>query len=127
MGAASRNVGQLITLLLDDTLEEETRLAIENEASSGTTEIEPNTVAVQSFSNAGNPKYAVLAKGIAAMIISDLSSVPGITVLEREKLQTLIDEIQLSESGLVAQDAAAKAGRIMKAEKVLFGSFGVTE
>jgi curli biogenesis system outer membrane secretion channel CsgG len=80
---------------------------------------------VQAFSNRGDASYAALAKGIAAMVISDLSKVPGLKLLERQKVQKLVDEIQLSESGLVSQDNQVKAGRLMRAEKIVVGSFGV--
>jgi Curli production assembly/transport component CsgG/FecR protein len=123
--ARERGVGQLVTLLLTNQLQGEVALALQQESRLGADKPEPNSIAVQAFSNRGDPAYAALAKGIAAMVISDLSKVPGLKVLERQKVQKLVDEIQLGESGLVSQDSAVKAGRLMRAEKVLVGSFGV--
>ena len=123
--ARERGVNQLVTLLLTNQLQDEVKQALKQENQLTREKPEPNTIAVQAFTNRGDPAYAALAKGIAAMVITDLSKVPGIKVLERQKVQKLMDEISLSESGLVSQDNLVKAGRLMRAEKVVVGSFGV--
>ena len=42
-------------------------------------------------------KFGVaVPKGIAAMIIADLDKVPGLKVLEREKVQVLLDEMNIA-------------------------------
>jgi tetratricopeptide (TPR) repeat protein len=123
--ARERGVGQLVTLLLTNQLQGEVALAIQQESVLTREKPEPNSIAVQAFTNRGDPTYAALAKGIAAMVITDLSKVPGLKVLERQKVQKLTDEVQLGESGLVSQESLVRAGRLMKAEKVVVGSFGV--
>lgn len=123
--ARERNVNQLVTLLLTNALQEEAKLALQQEGALSNQPPEPNSIAVQPFTNRSDPIYTALAKGIAAMIIADLSKVPGLKVLEREKVQKLIDEIRLSESGLIDQNTLVKAGKLMRAEKVVIGSFGV--
>ena len=76
----------------------------------------------------GDPKYQVLSKGITAMIITDLASIPGLKVLERSRIQKLIDEIKLSQSGLVDEEGiAVRAGKIMKAEKMVMGNYAIDE
>ncbi|AWB66616.1 hypothetical protein C2869_09315 [Saccharobesus litoralis] len=123
--AKDRGVNQIVTLLLTNQLQDEVSraLALENQLSQQP--VEPGSVAVQPFANNSDPRHNVLAKGIAAMIIADLSHVPGLKVLERQKVQQLTNEIKLSDSGLVAQDAAVKAGRIIRAENIVIGNFGV--
>lgn len=125
--ARERGVGQLITLLTANRLRQEVADAVKQEQAISSLPPEPNTIAIQPFSNRSNPIYAPLAKGIAAMIITDLSKVPGLKVLEREKVQKLLDEIRLGESGLVGDETAVKAGRLLRAEKVFVGTFGVEE
>lgn len=125
--ATQRGVNQLLTLLLTSQLQAEVKQALQQESQLTSEKPEPNTVAVQAFTNRGDPTYAALAKGIAAMVITDLSKVPGLKVLERQKVQKLMDEINLNESGLVSQDSLVKAGRLMRAEKLVVGSFGVQE
>lgn len=124
-GALERDVPKTITLLTTHQLQEEVSQAIAQEQKLSTMPPEPNTIAVQTFASRGDPVYRAMAKGIAAIVIADLSKVPGLKVLEREKVQKLLDEIRLSESGLTENATAVKAGRMMRAERVVVGSFGV--
>ena len=123
--ARERGVNELLTLLLTNQLQAEVTQALSNEKNLSSEKPEPNSVAVQAFTNRGDPGYSALAKGIAAMVITDLSKVPGLKVLERQKVQKLLDEIQLNASGLTSEDDRVRAGRLMKAEKVVVGTFGV--
>ena len=86
---------------------------------------EPGSIAVEAFVNRGNAQYRAMAKGLAAMIIADLSKVPGLKVLEREKVQLLLDEAKLGDSGLADTASAVRSGRLMRAEKVVVGNFEV--
>jgi hypothetical protein len=51
--------------------------------------------------------------GLCAIIINDLSKVPGISVLERLKISKIEDEIELSKSGLVDKNTVVKDGRML--------------
>jgi tetratricopeptide (TPR) repeat protein/plastocyanin len=123
--ARERNVGQLVTLLVTSQLQAEVQEAMKMENALAQEKPEPDTIAVEAFTNRGDPAYAPMAKGIAAMVITDLSKVPGLKVLERQKVQKLLDEISLGESGLVSQNSRMRAGRLVRAEKLVLGSFGV--
>lgn len=122
--AIERDVPKTITLLSTHQLQEEVTSAIAQEKSLSTAPPEPNSIAVQTFASRGDPIYRAMAKGIAAMIIADLAQVPGLKVLEREKVQKLMAEMRLGESGLAETSTAVRAGRMMRAEKVIVGSFG---
>ena len=125
--AIEREVPKTITLLSTQQLQEEVASAIVQEKALSTSPPEPNSIAVQTFSSRGDPIYQAMAKGIAAMIIADLSNIPGLKVLEREKVQKLMAEIALGESGLAESSTAVRTGRMMRAEKVIVGSFGVKQ
>jgi hypothetical protein len=124
-GAREREVSKLLTLLTTDELQREVATAIRQEKSIAALPPEPGSIAVQTFANRTSPANASLAKGIAAMIISDLGKVPGLKVLERQKVQKINDEIRLSASGLVEGDSMVRAGRLMRAERVVVGSMGI--
>jgi TolB-like protein len=98
---------------------------VEREREVVATPPEPGSIAVQAFVNQGDPNYRAMAKGLAAMIIADLSKVPGLKVLEREKVQLLVEEVKLGESGLADRNSAVRSGRLMRAEKVVIGNFEV--
>lgn len=124
-GARERGVGQLLTLLTTAELQQEVAAAVRQEKAIAASPPEPGSIAVQAFANRTSVANAALSKGIAAMIISDLAKVPGLKVLERQKVQKISDEIRLSASGLVDSETALRAGRLMRAERVVVGSMGV--
>lgn len=124
-GAASRDVPKTLTLLSSAQLQQEVASAVAREQEVVSSPAEPGSIAVRAFVNQGNDSYRAMAKGLAAMIIADLSKVPGLKVLEREKVQLLVDEAKLGDSGLADKTSAVRSGRLMRAEKVVVGNFEV--
>ncbi|MBF0610760.1 MAG: hypothetical protein G8345_08005 [Magnetococcales bacterium] len=123
--AANREIPQKLTLLLTEQMKTEIDKALAIEKKFATGKPEPGTVAVSPLVNKGDEKYKILAKGLTAMIITDLAKVPGLKVLEREKMQKIMDELSLMKSGLVDEETQVRAGRIMRAEKVIVGDYAV--
>jgi TolB-like protein len=81
------------------------------------------TVAVLSFdNNSGDAQYDPLGKGLAAMMISDLSNVESIQLVERDRLQDLIDEQDLQHSRYFDSSTAVEVGRFAGAEYVVTGA-----
>lgn len=81
-------------------------------------------VAVLYFdNNSGDKSLDVLSKGFADMLITDLSSTGSVTVVEREKLQALLDEAKLQRSKFFDPKTAVKIGKGLGARYVLSGSF----
>lgn len=126
-GATKQGIPERVTLLLNESMREEIQKALKQEAELSAAKPEPGTVAVLPFVNRGDEAQAVLSKGLTAMVVTDLSKVPGIRVLERAKLQKLADEIALSQSGLVDEKEAVRAGRLMRAEKLMIGDYKVQD
>jgi hypothetical protein len=124
-GAASRDIGKTLTLLSSSQLQKEVANAVQREQQVASAPPEPNSIAVNAFVNQGDESYRALSKGLAAMIIADLSKVPGLKVLEREKVQLLVNEMKLGDSGLADSASAVRSGRLMRAEKVIVGNFEV--
>ncbi len=84
---------------------------------------EKKTVAVLRFdNNSGDNQYDPLGKGIAAMMITDLGTVQSIQLVEREKTQDLVDEMQMQHSALFDQKTAAQMGKLVGAEYVVTGA-----
>ena len=124
-GAAAREVPKTLTLLSSTQLQQEVAQAVAREREVVASPPEPGSIAVQAFVNQGDANYRAMAKGLAAMIIADLSKVPGLKVLEREKVQLLVNEAKLGDSGLADKASAVRSGRLMRAEKVVVGNFEV--
>ncbi len=81
------------------------------------------TIAVLNFqSNTGNSSIdAMLSEGTAETIITDLSNIREIEVVERSRLVDINHEIAYSYSGMVDEATAQKAGRQVGAQYIVVG------
>ncbi|NPU83801.1 MAG: tetratricopeptide repeat protein [Syntrophaceae bacterium] len=85
--------------------------------------VNDNTLAVSPFGEKGNTeKTKYLRKALAAMIITDLSKAKGIQVVERIRMQKLLDEMKLGQSGIVDPATSPRIGRLLGAGKIVSGS-----
>lgn len=120
-------IRKYITLLLHKEAEIFARNAVDADAAMKGEPVDGNTVAVTTFKNLGSEKIGPIGKGMAAMIIADLSQLKGLKVVEREKLQALLKELKLGTSGLVDEKSAPKVGRLLRAKHVTSGSMADME
>jgi TolB-like protein len=81
-------------------------------------------VAVLYFdNNTGDPSFDVLQKGFADMMVTDLSAVRQLQVVEREKLQKLLEELELQKSQYFDPKTALRIGQGVGAQFAVTGSF----
>ncbi|GAB4229439.1 MAG: hypothetical protein OHK0028_03570 [Deltaproteobacteria bacterium] len=84
-----------------------------------------NTVAVLYFRNGtGDPALDPMRKGIPLLLVTDLAGVPGLAVVERTRLQALMEETGLGSSGLVEEGTAPRAGKLLGARWLVGGDIG---
>lgn len=84
------------------------------------------TLAVLYFTNGAlidNASYAPLSKGMAEMLITELSQNNAVRVVERDRLQSLIEEQNLQSSDRVDKETAVKLGKTLGARHMLMGTF----
>ena len=85
------------------------------------------TVAILAFTNGSFGKdakdYDGLAKGIPAMLITDMQSNPNIRVLERDQVQSLVDEQKLATGGQVDRETAVKIGKLLGVHHMIWGTY----
>ena len=84
------------------------------------------TLAVLYFTNSAlvaGTDFQPLSKGMAEMLITELSQNTGVRVVERDRLQALLEEQNLSTSGRVDQESAVRVGRVLGAQHLLMGAF----
>lgn len=87
----------------------------------------PNTIAVLPFNFSGpDSALAPLGRGLADLLVSDLSVITTLTLLERARVQALVDEITLGQSARVDQATAARSGRMLQAGRLVVGSITQT-
>lgn len=85
-------------------------------------------IAVLPFDNSGSygqdkENFDALQKGIAGMMISELAANPAARVVEREQIQSLLEEQNLGAGGRVDAQTAAKIGKLVGARYVITGTF----
>jgi tetratricopeptide (TPR) repeat protein len=115
-------IRKMLTLLLREEARESARQAVAAEATITSGQADDQTIAVTTFKNLGSNQLGPLGKGMAAMLISDLSQVPDLQVVDRIRLQALLEEMALGTSGLVDKQTAPQVGRLLKAKHVTTGS-----
>jgi TolB-like protein len=82
----------------------------------------PNTLAVLYFHNkTGWSKLDLLQKGLTLMLITDLSRLKEIQVVERIKIQALVEELGLGVSGVVEAKTAPRVGRLLGVQHLVGG------
>lgn len=98
--------------------------AVANEAQLSQNPGDPRTIAVPPFRFSGPDEeiYAPLERGFAELMITDLSRSAQLTVVERDRMQAIADEIRLGESDRVDAATAARAGRLIQAGRLVNGN-----
>jgi len=116
-------VARRIRLLQRKVMVAEAKRLVAQEAELADTEPQPGTVAVYPFLYRGNdPRLEPLGRALADLLTTDLSQTERLRVLERSRVQLLLDEMSLSQEGYVDPATAARSGRLLQAEHVVQGS-----
>jgi len=113
-----------IGVLMRNQIAKEVQDAVQKEKEISVDSIPENTIAVYYFANlTGNPELDTLQKGLTDMLITDLAQVSSLKVLERTRIQLLMDELKLSETGAIDQDTTPRVGRLLGAKRIISGGF----
>ena len=87
-----------------------------------------NTISILYFDNTTkNTEYQWLSKGLADMLISDLSVVQGIKIVERAALQKVLEEQALGLTGVTDDDSAVELGKLLQANQLIYGAYIVND
>jgi len=85
------------------------------------------TVAVLDFRDIGpSVELEPLRKALARMLVTDLSRMQGLKVVQRERMEKFVAETGIGERGLASSETAVLAGRALGADYVVQGTFGAT-
>jgi TolB-like protein len=126
--ALRRHLADRLVLLRRDELIAAARAAVAREAQLTASTPQPATVAVFPFLlQADDPQLAPLGRAMAELLTTDLAQTNRLTVLDRLRVQVLLDEIRLGQAGLADPATAARSGRLLGAERIVQGSVGGTE
>ena len=105
-------------------MEQEAKWALQNENNLQTSDIPNNSLAVLYFKNLSNSQELTpLQKGLTDMMITDLSQIQRLNVVERVKMQKLLEEMGLGYTGLIDEKTAPRFGKLIGANRLINGSF----
>ncbi|QQS36572.1 MAG: hypothetical protein IPM56_01060 [Ignavibacteriales bacterium] len=106
----------------------ETKSLFEQEANLSVLDVSDSTIAVFPLIYQGiDTTFVPLSRGFSEMVSIDLAKVKQFRVLERIRIQAVLDEIKFSQSTLVDQSTAPRAGKILKAGTIVSGDYDVTK
>jgi tetratricopeptide (TPR) repeat protein len=115
-------------LVRREAMKEEMQKLLENEKAAGAEKMSPNAVAVLPFTvQEADARIAPLGKGLAEMLITDLSQIKSLRLLERIRVQSLFDEMKLGQTGMVDESSAAKFGKLLSAGRIVRGDLSVNQ
>jgi len=96
--------------------------ALQRESELASTPPEPRTVGVFPFQYQGpDQRLRPLGRALAEMLTNDLAQSSRLRVLERLRVQLLVDEMALAGQGRVDPATAARSGRLLGAGRVIQG------
>ena len=101
--------------------------AIANEAQIATQPGEARSVAVLPMTFSGTDQtLAPLGRGLTDLLINDLARSPDVQLLERDRVQAMVDEIALSQAGRTDAASSVRAGKLIRAGRVVQGAITQT-
>lgn len=115
-------IRRLITIVRIAESQQAAKRALADENTLETVAAPANSVAVCYYEDFSSQKdLAAFQKGLAAMVITDLAKVKQLQVVERVRLQALLQEMKLGQTGIVDPKTAPRVGRLLGVENLVVG------
>lgn len=123
-----RTLRARIGVLMRKQITREIEEAIQLEKEIPVANIPENTIAVTYFANLTEDKEIdVLLKGLADLLVTDLSRVESLRVLERMRINVLMEEMALGASDLADSSQSPKLGKILGARRIINGGLAAPQ
>lgn len=114
--------------LTHELIKRQVQQLLAQEKTLGTERVSPKAVAVFPLIYQGtDAKYEALGKGLSEMLLIDLGQVKSLTVVERIRIESLLQELQFSQSDKVERETAPRMGKLLSAGRIVSGTFNVNE
>ncbi len=109
-------------------IEKQLRDIVASELSLTDRDADPGVVAVFPLRYLGGEKqYTALGYGLAELIVVDLGQVSKIRLVERIRIDELLEELQLSQSSVFDPATTVRVGKMLKAGNIIGGTYGITD
>jgi len=116
-------ITRLLTLLQIADSQHKAEEALSKEEELMAIKPDARTIAVCYYDDLSPDKsLSAFQKGLAAMVITDLSKVRSVKVVERIRMQALLEEMKLGQTGIVDETTAPRVGRLIGAENLIRGN-----
>jgi tetratricopeptide (TPR) repeat protein len=126
VGRTSRVRRQLqsrLAALAKRELAADAKLAVQRESSLGSVSGSPTTIAVLPLRFTGaDSSLRPLERGFAELLTTDLARSSKLTLVERPRIQALLDELALQRGGQTDASTNVRAGKLLRAGRVVQGS-----
>ena len=125
-GRTSRVRGQLqgrLAALARKELALAAKVAVQQESAIGAVAGSPRTIAVLPLRFSGtDSSLRPLERGFAELLTTDLGRSAQLTLVERGRLQALLDELKLQATGASDESTNVRAGQLLRAGRLVQGS-----
>ncbi|WP_320040534.1 tetratricopeptide repeat protein [uncultured Desulfobacter sp.] len=119
-------INRLMTVLLIAQSQRSAKTALAQEGQLKTNKPDANTIAVCYFNDLSADKsLRAFQKGLAAMVATDLSKIRNFKVIERLRLQALLQEMKLGQTGIVDPNTAPRVGKLLGTENLVTGNLSL--
>ncbi len=116
-----------LSLVRREALTTAVRASLARESELADTPPDPMAVGVFPFQyGAGPGEYRPLARAFPAVLVTGLAQVDRIRVVERARVQLLLEEIALVDEGIIDPASAARSGRLLGAGRIVQGRLDVS-
>lgn len=113
--------------LTREMIKQQFQSLLANEPQLGAERMSPKAVAVFPLAYQGtDQKYEALGKGISEMVLIDLGQIKSLTLIERIRIEALLEELKFGQSKFVDRGTAPRLGKLLSAGRVVSGSFNVS-
>jgi TolB-like protein len=110
-------------VLIDGQLADDARRAVRDEDTLSVRSLPENSIAVINFNGSYlPPEFQPMALGMAEFVAMDLSKVSSLKVLERVKINVILDELKLGESSYTDARLAPRMGRLLGSRRIVLGT-----
>jgi tetratricopeptide (TPR) repeat protein len=125
-GSVRKDIRGRLVIVTKEEAKASAKDAVANEARIAQVPGSALTVAVLPFTiggtTSGGTDLSPLQVGLADLVITDLAKPKKLTIVERDKIQAISDEIALGKSGQVDNATAVRAGKLIQAGSIVKGS-----
>jgi tetratricopeptide (TPR) repeat protein len=122
-GRTRKLIRDRLGVLIDRQLAADARTAVRGEDTLSVKSLPKNSIAVINFNGIYlPPDIKPMALGLAEFVAMDLSKVSELKVLERIKINVILDELKLGESSYADSRLAPRMGKLLGSRRIVLGA-----